>query len=127
MRRTLSLLLPPIALMGLIYFLSAQPNLNSGLGIWDKILRKGAHMLEFGLLAALWYRALANGFAPWKPQLMFLGAFIAVAYAALDEVHQQSVVGRHSSLVDVIVDSIGILVAAALVARAQRHKPAGPR
>ena len=29
--------LPPLALMGLIFFLSAQPNLSSGLGTWDLV------------------------------------------------------------------------------------------
>ena len=31
--------LPPLALMGLIFFLSAQPNLNSGLGWIDHVGR----------------------------------------------------------------------------------------
>ena len=30
---------PPIALMAVIFFLSAQPDLNSGLGVWDTIGR----------------------------------------------------------------------------------------
>ena len=37
---------PPLALMGLIFFLSAQPDLSSGLGTWDTVLRKLAHMAE---------------------------------------------------------------------------------
>ena len=49
---------PPLLLMGLIFFLSAQPDLNSGLGTWDTVLRKLAHMAEFGLLWLLWWRAL---------------------------------------------------------------------
>ena len=39
---------PPLALMALIFALSAQPDLNSGLGGWDTVLRKLAHMTEFG-------------------------------------------------------------------------------
>ena len=35
---------PPLLLMGLIFFLSAQPDLNSGLGTWDTVLRKIAHV-----------------------------------------------------------------------------------
>jgi hypothetical protein len=48
---------PPLALMALIYFLSAQPDLSTGLGTWDLILRKIAHMVEYGLLWFLWWRA----------------------------------------------------------------------
>ena len=61
--------------MGLIFFLSAQPDLSSGLEGWDTILRKGAHMTEYGLLAILWWRALRTE-SPWP------AAAIAVGYAS---------------------------------------------
>lgn len=100
----LSRFAPPLALMALIFFLSAQPNLSSGLGSWDLVLRKGAHMAEFGLLALLWWRALGTR-SPWP------GALIAVAYAVTDEVHQSFVTGRHGSPVDVIIDAVGVVLA----------------
>jgi len=43
---------PPLALMALIFFFSAQENLNSGLGVWDTIGRKIIHMAEYGLLGS---------------------------------------------------------------------------
>jgi hypothetical protein len=49
---------PPLALMGLIFFLSSIADLSSGLGAWDLFLRKCAHMAEFGVLFLLWRRAL---------------------------------------------------------------------
>ncbi len=52
--------MPPLTLMAVIFYLSAQEDLSSGLGDWDLILRKGAHMTEFGLLALLWWRALRS-------------------------------------------------------------------
>ena len=95
---------PPLLLMGLIFFLSAQPDLNSGLGIWDLILRKLAHAAEFGLLWLLWWRALGRrGIA--------VPALIAIGYAVTDEIHQMSVHGRHGSPVDVLIDSAGVAVA----------------
>ena len=95
---------PPLLLMGLIFFLSAQPDLNSGLGIWDTILRKLAHMTEFGLLWLLWWRALGyRGKA--------LPALIAIAYAVTDELHQSTVEDRHGSPVDVLIDSAGVALA----------------
>ena len=45
--------------MALIFFLSAQPDLSSGLGVWDLILRKFAHAGAYALLTLLWFRALA--------------------------------------------------------------------
>ena len=43
------------------------------------------------------------------------GAGITLAYAATDEFHQTFVAGRHGSPVDVLIDSIGIAIAAAVV------------
>jgi VanZ family protein len=106
---------PPLALMGLIFFLSAQPDLSSGLGTWDTILRKLAHMAEFGLLFLLWRRALP-GAPAWA------AAAIAIGYAVTDELHQTTVEGRHGSPVDVLVDSAGVAIAHLTAARlAQRR------
>src|SRR6476660_5793782 len=95
---------PPLLLMAVIFFLSAQPNLNSGLGTWDTILRKAAHMTEYGLLWFLWWRALRFG-----PELR--GAAMPVAYAATDEFHQHFVEGRLVTPVDVLIDAVGIAMA----------------
>ena len=94
---------PPVALMGLIYFLSAQPDLNSGLGAIDLIGRKLIHATEFGLLFLLWRRALGSPAAA--------AAAIALAYAATDEYHQTFVHGRHGSPVDWAIDSAGVAIA----------------
>jgi VanZ family protein len=94
---------PALALMALIFFLSAQPDLSSGLGDWDMVLRKLAHMTEYALLYALWRYALPDAPA-WVP------AAIAIGYAATDEFHQSFVEGRHGTPVDVLIDSIGVLV-----------------
>ena len=98
---------PPLALMGVIYFLSAQPDLNSGLGLVDEIGRKLVHMAEYGLLWWLWSRAL--GFR--RP---VLAAVITLAYAATDEFHQTFVHGRNGSPVDWLIDGAGVAVAWAL-------------
>ena len=56
--------LPPVALMGLIFFLSAPPDLSSGLGAWDVLLRKLAHATVYAALTYLWWRALREGAGP---------------------------------------------------------------
>jgi VanZ family protein len=98
---------PPLLLMALIFALSAQPNLNSGLGGWDLILRKLAHMTEYGLLWLLWWRALGY-------RLPAAAAAITLGYAATDEWHQTMVTGRHGTPVDVLIDGAGVAVAATL-------------
>jgi VanZ family protein len=108
--RAISRFGPPLALMGVIFFFSAQPDLSTGLGTWDTILRKAAHMAEYGLLWFLWHRALARR-TPWP------AAAITLAYAATDEFHQSYVQGRHGTPVDVLIDAVGIAIAIAIHAR----------
>ena len=116
MPTVLSRFAPPLALMALIFALSAQPDLNSGLGSWDTVLRKLAHMAEFGLLWWLWWRAL--GFGHPGPSIA-----IALAYAASDELHQTFVPGRVGSPVDWAIDAAGVGLAGALVvARAKASR-----
>jgi hypothetical protein len=102
--RSVSRFAPPLALMAVIFVLSAQPDLNSGLGGWDAVLRKIAHMAEFGLLWLLWWRALGYG-------NRVVPALIAIGYAVTDEFHQTFVEARHGSPVDVLIDSAGVLLA----------------
>jgi hypothetical protein len=103
--------LAPLALMALIFFLSAQPDLDSGLGTLDLVLRKLAHATEYALLTLLWAWALRPA-TRWN---VLAAAMIAVLYAASDEFHQTFVEGRHGSPVDVLVDSAGVLIAIALL------------
>ncbi len=114
--RAISRFGPPLALMAVIFFFSAQPDLGTGLGVWDTILRKAAHMAEFGLLWYLWHRAL-------ELQTPLPAAAIALAYAITDEYHQTFVAGRHGPPVDVLIDAAGIAVAMVLHAR---HRAAAP-
>jgi VanZ family protein len=108
---------PPLVLMAAIFVLSAQPDLNSGLGTWDTILRKLAHMAEFGLLWWLWWRALGR-----SDRAVWAAAAIAIAYAITDELHQSTVEGRVGSPVDVLIDAAGVAVAIAAVRVAARRR-----
>jgi VanZ family protein len=82
-----------------IFALSSIPSLGTGLGVWDTILRKGAHITEYAILALLLLRALGR-----EAPAFLLG----LAYAATDELHQHFVRGRHSSRVDVAIDAVGL-------------------
>ena len=98
---------PPVALMGLIFFLSAQPDLSAGVGWMDHVGSKVAHFVEFALLFWLLLRAL-------EFRLPWLAAAITVLYAASDEYHQRFVTGRHSDPVDFLVDCTGVAAVWAL-------------
>ncbi|HEV2060408.1 MAG TPA: VanZ family protein [Solirubrobacteraceae bacterium] len=111
---------PPLAVMALIFALSATPDLSSGLGTWDVVLRKIAHVAIF---AVLWL-ALARA-ADWRRPLV--ATVIAVLYAASDEIHQSFVAGRDGSPLDVAIDCVGIgLAALAWLLTARRRGRAGP-
>jgi VanZ family protein len=106
----LDLWLPPLVLMGVIFALSAQPSLDSGLGAIDQIGRKLIHFGEYALLCFLWWRALASVTSPRRAAL--LAFVLASGYAVTDEIHQTFVEGRHGTPVDWLIDSAGAVVVA---------------
>jgi VanZ family protein len=114
--------LPPLALMGVIFFFSAQPNLNSGLGWIDHVGRKIVHASEYALLCLLWWRALRAKLG--VRTALGVAWLIAVLYAASDEYHQSFVSGRHATWVDVAIDSMGAGLFALLTLRASRGRVA---
>ena len=107
--------LPPLVLMAVIFALSAQRDLNSGLGTIDFIGRKVIHMSEYALLCFLWWRALRTVTQPRKA--VALAFAIAVAYSTTDEFHQHFVNGRHGTPVDVLIDAVGAGAAALVIRR----------
>ncbi|MDP2709957.1 MAG: VanZ family protein [Solirubrobacteraceae bacterium] len=111
---------PPLAVMALIFALSATPDLSSGLGTWDTVLRKLAHVAIF---AVLWL-TLARA-TDWRRPIA--ATVVAILYAISDEVHQSFVAGRNGSPVDVLIDSVGIgLAALAWAVMARRRGRPGP-
>ena len=108
--QSLATWLPPLALMAVIFFFSAQPSLDSGLGLIDKIGRKIVHFAEYALLCLLWWRALVP--STNRRRAALLAFVIASAYAVTDEYHQTFVEGRQGTPVDWLIDSAGAATAA---------------
>lgn len=94
--------------IGLIFYLSAQPNLKSPYQ-YDFLLRKIAHMVEFAILTVLLWRAL-RGYDISLRKALIMGVILAIFYAAFDETHQLFVAGRQGSVRDVGIDTIGIFL-----------------
>jgi VanZ family protein len=96
-----------------IFGFSAVPDLGTGLGTWDLVLRKLAHTVEFAVLGVLLLRALDQ---PWA-------AFaLGVAYAVSDEGHQHFVEGRHASPRDVVIDAFGVALGILAWRRLERRR-----
>jgi VanZ like family len=90
----------PVALWAaLIFTLSSIPDLGSGLGGWDTVLRKLAHAGEFGILGALLMRAVGR---------VDVAFGLGVLYAVSDELHQSLVPGRSGTPLDVGIDAVGV-------------------
>jgi VanZ family protein len=99
----------PVVLWAVVIFvISSIPDLGTGLGTWDTVLRKLAHLTEYAILGGLIFRAVRSAPA---------AVLLASAYAATDEVHQTFVTGRHGSPLDWLIDTAGAVLGVALAAR----------
>ena len=96
----MGLWLPVVAWASLIFALSSIPDLGTGLGGWDLVLRKLGHAAEFAVLGALLARAFGRS---WP------AVAAGVVYAISDEVHQSFVAGREASALDVAIDVVGVV------------------
>jgi VanZ family protein len=104
---------PVVLWAGVIFALSAIPSLSTGLGIWDEILRKGAHLTEYAILGLLLLRAVGRE----------LPAFlVGISYAVSDEVHQHFVSGRHASPFDVAFDATGVALGLVVLLSVQSQR-----
>ena len=107
-RVALRLWLPVVTWAAVIFVLSSIPSLSSGLGAWDLLLRKAAHVVEFAILGALLARATG----------VVAAAFVlGVVYAATDEFHQEFVSGRNGNVLDIIIDAAGVAAGVVLYRR----------
>jgi VanZ family protein len=104
----LNLWLPVVLWAGVIFALSSIPSLGTGLGTWDLVLRKVAHMAEYAVLGGLLQRAVGR-----EPLAILLGS----AYAVTDELHQSFVTGRQGAPLDWLIDTIGVVAGVLLFAR----------
>jgi VanZ family protein len=103
--------LPVLLWAAVIFAFSSVPDLGTGLGTWDLVLRKLAHATEYAVLGALLLRAV-------RDELPALA--LGVAYAASDEVHQHFVEGRHAAPLDVLIDAVGVTLGVVVWRRAGR-------
>lgn len=93
---------------GVIFYLSAVPDLKSGLpSLQDLILRKIGHVFVFFMFAYL----LAHSLNRVQRHYLLFVIIVGVLYAFIDEVHQLSVIGRQGSACDILIDSIGVFLA----------------
>jgi VanZ family protein len=112
--------------MAVIFLLSSQ----SGLRVTedaavDRPIRVSAHMASYALLAGLVLYAL-QGWGRPSVRSAVLALALTAAYAVSDELHQALVPDRTGRAADVLVDvigaTVGLLVAAVLLASRERPR-----
>ena len=95
--------LPAIVIMATIFAFSSIPSTVMPLfGTWDTLVKKGGHVLGYGLLAVSYGYGLG-----FKKRYWLTAFLLAVVYGLSDEFHQSFVPGRHPSLVDALVIDAG--------------------
>jgi VanZ family protein len=99
-----------VAWATVIFVLSGTPSLNSGLGTWDLLLRKGAHFTEYAILGGLLVRVVDARVA----------VCVGAVYAASDELHQHFVPGRVGAPLDIAIDALGATTGVLLLRRLAR-------
>lgn len=111
--------MPAVVVMLIIFTVSSQPSGRLPDFDWaDKIVKKGGHMLGYGLLALSYWYAFA-----WVGNKRWLAWFLACLYACTDEFHQSFVPGRHSSLWDILIfDNLGAMISLWLAGRYFKQK-----
>ena len=105
--RLTSLWLPPLV-WAIVIFLFSSLTVTPATEIYwqDFIVKKTAHVVEYGIFAALLYRAL-RGSGVEKVNAVLFATLGAVVYGATDEFHQSFTPGREPRVRDVFFDTIG--------------------
>jgi hypothetical protein len=96
---------PALLMVVLIFAASSIPagSLPSWEGPVDLAIKKGGHMIGYGLLAL----AMLRGVGRQKRAAYRIAWVLAVLYAMSDEFHQRFVPGRGASTLDVLIDGLG--------------------
>jgi VanZ family protein len=102
--------LPVLVYVGIVFSLSAQPNLRAPVPLTfsDKLL----HLIEYGVLGLLLARALTASLRSLSPLGIALVAMsVGIAIGTADECFQATVPGRESSALDLAADTAGLALA----------------
>ena len=87
-------------------------------------VRKAGHLIEYAMLAILFWRGLRGGSA-WTAKLSILFVItllVCAAFAAGDEFHQLFVPTRTSSVRDVMIDIVGAFIGLTICVAVARRK-----
>lgn len=117
---------PVLALCAALFIQSSYPSIKTGLSfpLQDKLL----HMIAYGVLAVLFYRA---GWVTWADklsprQLFWISVCFAGLYGVSDEIHQAFVPSRQFDLYDILADIAGGVMGAVGYMKYRERQGGGP-
>lgn len=103
----ISLWLPVILWAGMIFKFSSGTVPETSQVYWQNFLvKKIGHLLLFGTLALLFYRAF-HGQGVSRKKAAFWAVVASFLYGMSDEFHQMYTQGREARIRDVLIDGIG--------------------
>lgn len=106
---------PPIVWALIIFTFSSFSTPSTSAIYWqDFVVKKLAHMVEYGIFAFLLYRAL-RAYEVNKTRAVILSILIAGVYGLTDEFHQSFTPGREPRIRDVAFDTIGASLSMLLI------------
>lgn len=88
----------------------------------DFVIRKLAHYSIY-LLGGILIWGYINTFDIALKKKIIISIIIGVAYAAFDELHQYFIANRSANIIDVSIDSIGVITGVALMQIKAKRKP----
>ena len=112
----ISIRISPFLYMGLIWFLSSHPSdafIDTGLS-FDGLLKESLHLIEFAILYILLIMAILT-YSKLTTRASMLAAIGAIAYGFIDEFHQYFVPSRSATVIDLVKDTVGVLIVYYLV------------
>ena len=105
--------LPPIIWMALIFYLSSRLRASAtGKFLFDFLIFKTLHIIEYAILYFLLFRAFhsINNKQLTIDNKLMLPIFLSIFYSISDEVHQTFVPTREGKIRDILIDILGILL-----------------
>jgi len=103
-----------VAEIALLWWLSSREGSGVSLSLAKSFVHNSAHVVAYGLLAALVLLAL-RGRSPWRWIDVGIAVAIAGCYGVVDELHQSFVPGRVCSVADIVADLAGAVLVGALL------------
>jgi len=115
---------PVFVWAGVIFAFSSYATKQASEIYWqDFIVKKTAHVIEYGVFATLLYRAFINSGIE-KVRAGYTAIVLAALYGISDEFHQSFTPGREPTLRDTIFDTIGAILAIYIV---WKYLPKAPK